>query len=192
MDRWTREWSGDWNGRGEALIDALESARDTVPGLFLRFEGRLTWNLNGLSASYTDMAETKERLGYSAPPRWATLRLYTPPPPPPSPTDESIRLSVTPESELEVEVRISETQVAIAVAAENPFNGDSLFRAARDVIESRAVTKVPYYMRDTATPALSSRWTRSIVWIEKHPVLVTLWLGIATVLVAILAVIAGR
>lgn len=190
MDRWTREWSGDWNGRGEALIDALESACDTVPGLYLRFEGRLIWNLNGLSASYTDMAETKERLGYSAPPRWATLRLYTPPPP--SPTDEPIRFSVTPESELEVEVRISETQVAVAVAAENPFNGDSLFQAARDVIESRAVTKVPYYLRNTSTPALSLRWTRSIVWIEKHPVLVTLGLGIATVLVAVIAVVAGR
>ncbi len=52
-------------------------------------------------------------------------------------------LRVTPESELEVEVRISETQVAVAVAAENPFNGDSLFQAARDVIESRAHTPPP-------------------------------------------------
>jgi hypothetical protein len=61
-----------------------------------------------------------------------------------------------------------------------------------DVNENPVVTKVPYYLRDTATPALSSRWTRSIVWIEKHPVLVLLGVGLSSTLVAVVALIAGR
>jgi hypothetical protein len=89
-------------------------------------------------------------------------------------------------------VSVVETQVVVSGQGANPFDAQAAFMAAKKVIESHAVTKVPYYLRDTETPALSSRWTRFVVWIEKHPVLVSLALGVATVFVAVVAIVVGR
>lgn len=191
MERWQREWSGDWNGRGEALAEAIEAARRNGAWEGARFEADLIWNLHGLRAKYTELEEARERLGYSAPPRWATLRLYVPARVE-DPLKEDFLGPTQPAADLEVTVRISETQVTVAAEGENPFMAQSAFQAARKVIESRAVTKVPYYLRQSGTPEISSRWTRTVVWIEKHPALVSLGLGLATLGIGLIGILVGR
>ena len=64
-----REWSGDWNGRGEPLAEAIKAAQRNRTWEGSRFEADLLWNLHGLRAKYTELEEARERLGYSAPPR---------------------------------------------------------------------------------------------------------------------------
>jgi hypothetical protein len=191
MPRWQREWAGDWNGRGEPLADAIAAAQKAGSWQGARFWAQLTWNLHGLRATYTQLNEARERLGYSAPPRWATLRLYIPTSVE-DPMKEDFLGPTQPDSELEVSVHVAETQVTVAAEGDNPFMAESAFTAARKVIESPAVTKVPYYLRHSASPAVSSRWTQAVAWIEKHPALVTLGVGAGSVAIAAIAVIAGR
>lgn len=191
MDRWQREWSGDWNGRGEPLADAIDAAKRSSSWEGARFDARLVWNLAGLSATYTDLDEARERLGYAAPPRWVTLRLYVPADIS-DPMKEDFLGPTQPDSDLEVTVGISQTQVTVAAAGDNPFMAQPAFEAARKVIESRAVTKVPYYLRDSAEPAMSSRWTRFVAWIEKHPVLMSLAVSVAALGVGVLGLFLGR
>jgi hypothetical protein len=153
-------------------------------------EAVLTWNLHGLKARYDNLADARERLGYSAPPKWVTLRAYVRAAPA-EPTEDDVfgaRVLATP---LAITVRVVETQVSVAVEGENPFLASGAFEAARKTIEAKAVNKVPYHLRRGADLTQPSRWTRSVVWIERHPATAALIgvgvVAITTVLAAVLS-----
>jgi hypothetical protein len=195
MDRQTRSWSGDWNGNGPPLVDALKAAIQAANMTGYELECRLTWNLRGVDATYDNLDDARERLSYAKPPKWATVKAFKPRPsasiPESASFDERIdamRLSETPI--IAVEVHVAETQVTVRAEGDNPFDVIPAYEAARKVIERHAVTKVPYQMRDNL-PVQSSRWTRTVGWVEKHPQTVGLVVTGGTALAALIGVILG-
>lgn len=185
MDRWRKEWSGDWNGDGPALVDALKAAASTHPKADFTFEADIAWNLRGVRARYDDLEEARERLSYSAPAPWITLSLYEGRSSISRDAVEDLFGPPEPRPSLELSVKVTETQVKISVDGENPFTAKAMFDAGKKVIERKAVTKIPHHLRHTATPKRGSRWTRTMAWIERHPAIVALIVGILGALASV-------
>lgn len=196
MGRIHPRWSGDWNGRGEPLADALTAVRKALSRDDFRFAGHIVWDHGRVVARYDNLPDIRERLGYSAPPSDVTLRLWIPAKEGSMTKDERLRddfLGSTPAvgPYLEVQVEVTTTQVEVAATGENPFTVQAAFKAARRVIESKAVTKVPHHMRDGDAPSVSSRWTRTMGWIEKHPTVATGVVGLSGVAATVAGIVVG-
>lgn len=197
MERWSRQWAADWNGRGTPLADAIAAAEGEFdwPSR-TQFDSWLTWYGRGgqIRATYAKVDEIRERLATSAPPSEAWLRLYAPAARQPTYDADLVTIWGAPEptSDLEVWVRIDRTQVTVGAEGDNPFTAKSAFDSARNVIDRKAVTRVPYHLRRRATgPAEPTRWTRILGWIEQHPGTVGLIGVVATLIVAIIGLIVG-
>ena len=192
MDRSTRSWTR-WNGNGPPLVDALKAGIEAANMAGYQLECRLVWNLHGVSANYDNLDDARERLSYAKPPRWATIRAFKPRPslPDDASVDEVLAdMQISRNPIISVEVHVTETQVSVQAEGDNPFEVHPAYDAARKVIERHAVTKVPYQMRDNL-PVQSSRWTRSVGWVEKHPQTVLLIVGGLTAIVTLIGVILG-
>lgn len=167
-------------------VDERPAARE----LSWETEAKLTWNLVGLKATYDDLADARERLGYSAPPRWATIRAWVPYPEKDEiPWEEKLLSDPEPVRLVEVAIEIAETQVSVKVNGGNEYAVNRAFRLAREVIESKAVTKVPYHMRGEQLAVESSSWTKAVGWVEKHPGLTALIAAVVGLIGAVLGAV---
>jgi hypothetical protein len=192
MDRSTRSWAGDWNGNGPPLVDALKAGIQAANMAGYKLQCRLSWSAT-VTATYDNLDDARERLSYAKPPRWVTLEAHKPRPglPEDASLDEIVfDMPLRSKPIISVEVSVAETQVTVRAEGDNPFEVYPAYMSARKVIERHAVTKVPYQMRDNL-PVQSSRWTRSVGWVEKHPTTVTLTLGSLTALATLIGVILG-